>query len=72
MALQKTELGTRDTGSYATFSDVIDYMAWLEVISLKVIIKEKIKRCLKSYKIAEQEIVYLIINGDAEIRGPVI
>ncbi|WP_299625362.1 aminotransferase class V-fold PLP-dependent enzyme [Pelagibius sp.] len=23
------ELGTRDTGSYATFSDVVDYFAWL-------------------------------------------
>ena len=23
------EMGTRDTGSYATFSDVVDYLAWL-------------------------------------------
>ena len=64
------ELGTRDTGSYATFSDVVDYMAWLGSNFTKSNnIREQLNAASKAIKSHEQEIVSLIINGAAEIQG---
>ena len=64
------ELGTRDTGSYATFSDVIDYMTWLGSNFTKSNnIREQLNAASQAIKSHEQEIVSLIINGAAEIQG---
>ena len=64
------ELGTRDTGSYATFSDVIDYMSWLGSNFTKSNnIREQLNAASQAIKSHEQEIVSLIINGAAEIQG---
>ena len=64
------ELGTRDTGSYATFSDVIDYMAWLGSNFTKSNnIREQLNAASKAIKSHEHEIVSLIINGTAEFPG---
>ena len=64
------ELGTRDTGSYATFSDVIDYMAWLGSNFTKSNkIGEQLNAASKAIKSHESEIISLIINGTSELPG---
>jgi selenocysteine lyase/cysteine desulfurase len=64
------ELGTRDTGSYATFSDVVDYLEWLgSNFTKSKSAKEKIKMASKAIISHEKQILSLVINGTDGISG---
>jgi len=64
------EMGTRDTGSYATFSDVVDYLAWLG----RHYTDDKNRRaCLEAAGRAihdhEQSLAEAMMRGTGNLRG---
>jgi len=64
------ELGTRDTGTYATFSDVVDYLEWLgSNFTKSKSAREKLNAASKAINSHEREIVSLIINGNQKTLG---
>ena len=64
------ELGTRDTGTYATFSDVVDYLEWLgSNFTKSKSAREKLNAASKAINSHEREIVSLIINGTQKTLG---
>jgi selenocysteine lyase/cysteine desulfurase len=64
------EMGTRDTGSYATFSDVVDYLAWL---GRQYTDEEDRRACLEAAGRAihdhEQALAEAMIRGTGNLRG---
>ena len=64
------ELGTRDTGTFATFSDVVDYLEWLgSNFTKSKSAREKLNAASKAINSHEREIVSLIINGTQKTLG---
>ncbi len=64
------ELGTRDAGSYATFSDVVDYLDWLgSNFTESENTRERLEASSLAIKSHEQELVDLVINGAEDIVG---
>ena len=64
------ELGTRDTGTFATFSDVVDYLEWLgSNFTKSKSAREKLNAASKAINSHEREIVSLIINGNQKTLG---
>jgi cysteine desulfurase / selenocysteine lyase len=64
------EMGTRDTGSYATFSDVVDYLAWLG----RQYTEDSGRRpCLEAAARAihghEQALAEAMVHGTGNLRG---
>ena len=67
---QNWELGTRDAGSYATFSDVVDYLDWLgSNFTDSENIRERLEASSLAIKLHEQELVNLVLNGTEDITG---
>ena len=64
------ELGTRDAGSYATFSDVVDYLDWLgSNFTESQDTREKLEVSSLAIKSHEQELVDLVLNGAEDVTG---
>ena len=67
---QNWELGTRDAGSYATFSDVVDYLDWLgSNFTESENTRERLEASSLAIKSHEQELVNLVLNGSEDITG---
>jgi len=64
------ELGTRDTGSYATISDVVKYLEWLgEKIENTESRSVKLYNAAKAIAAQETALTDLMINGEDNIKG---
>ena len=64
------ELGTRDTGSYATISDVVKYLEWLgEKIENTESRSVKLYNAAKAIAAQETVLTDLMINGEDNIKG---
>ncbi len=64
------ELGTRDTGSYATFSDVVNYFEWLgEQVSDSVNRQDKFKAAADAIHHQEKVLTDAMLNGIDNIKG---
>ena len=64
------ELGTRDAGSYATFSDVVDYLDWLgSNFTESENTRERLEASSLAIRSHEQELVDLVLNGNEDIGG---
>ena len=67
---QNWELGTRDAGSYATFSDVVDYLEWLgSNFTDSENIRERLEVSSSVIKSHEQELVNLVLKGTKDLAG---
>ena len=67
---QNWELGTRDAGSYATFSDVVDYLDWLgSNFTDSENIRERLEVSSLVIKSHEQELVNLVLKGTKDLAG---
>ena len=67
---QNWELGTRDAGSYATFSDVVDYLDWLgSNFTNSESTRERLEASSVAIKSHEQELVNLVLNGSENLVG---
>ena len=64
------ELGTRDAGSYATFSDVVDYLDWLgSNFTNSESARERLEASSVAIKSHEQELVNLALHGSENLIG---
>ena len=64
------ELGTRDAGSYATFSDVVDYLDWLgSNFTESENTRERLEASSLAIKSHEQELLNLVLNGTKDLTG---
>lgn len=64
------ELGTRDTGSYATFSEVVGYFNWLGGhFSNSGDLRERLIAAGKAITLHEKDITDAMINGVGDQRG---
>ena len=64
------ELGTRDTGSYATLSDVVEYLEWLgEKVESMNNRTKKLTNAAKAIAAQETSLTELMINGEDNIKG---
>ena len=64
------ELGTRDTGSYATISNVVKYLEWLgEKIENTESRSVKLYNAAKAIVAQETALTELMINGEDNIKG---
>ncbi len=67
---QNWELGTRDAGSYATFSDVVDYLDWLgSNFTNSESARERLEASSVAIKSHEQELVNLALQGSENLVG---
>jgi len=67
---QNWELGTRDAGSYATFSDVVDYLDWLgSNFTNSDSARERLEASSLAIKSHEQELVNLALHGSENLVG---
>ena len=67
---QNWELGTRDAGSYATFSDVVDYLDWLgSNFTDSENIRERLEASSLAIKSHEQELLDLVLKGTEDLAG---
>jgi len=67
---QNWELGTRDAGSYATFSDVVDYLDWLgSNFTNSESARERLEASSLAIKSHEQELVNLALHGSENLVG---
>lgn len=67
---QNWEMGTRDTGSYATFSDVIDYFDWLGThASASDNRRTRLEAAGASIKDHEQALTHTMIHGTGNLSG---
>jgi cysteine desulfurase/selenocysteine lyase len=67
---QNWELGTRDAGSYATFSDVVDYLDWLgSNFTNSESGRERLEASSVAIKSHEQELVNLALHGSENLIG---
>ncbi len=66
----KWELGTRDTGSYATFSDVVDYFEWLGgQFSDSGDRREKIEAAAEAIHAHEHSLTEAMLHGTGNLPG---
>jgi len=64
------EMGTRDTGSYATLSDVVDYFEWLgEQFKADGSRREKFNAAAEAIKTQEKHLTDAMIQGTGNLRG---
>jgi selenocysteine lyase/cysteine desulfurase len=64
------ELGTRDAGSYATFSDVVEYFVWLGGrITNSNDRRARIESAAKAIHDHEQHIGHAMMHGTGNLRG---
>ena len=64
------DLGTRDVGSYATFSDVVNYFEWLgSRVSNASTRREKFAHASKFIKLQEQKLVKTMLYGKDNVKG---
>ena len=64
------ELGTRDTGSYATFSEVVNYFNWLGGhYSNSSDLRERLVAAGKAVTQHEKDLTDLMIFGSNEVKG---
>ncbi len=64
------ELGTRDTGSYATFSEVVNYFSWLGGhYSNSADLRERLVAAGKAITQHEKDLTDLMIYGNEKVRG---
>jgi len=64
------ELGTRDTGSYATFSDVVNYFDWLGgEVSGSSDRAERFKAASEAIHQQEQALTDAMLNGIGNVKG---
>ena len=64
------ELGTRDAGAYATFSEVVNYFDWLGLQhSSENEPRERIKVAYSAIKKHEKKLIDLMIKGTDEVVG---
>ena len=68
--VQNWELGTRDTGAYATFSDVVDYLAWLGAqVSNESTKRDRVVAAGKSIHEQEKVLTDAMIYGVGNLTG---
>ena len=66
------ELGTRDAGSYATFSDVVDYLDWLgSRVSNAIDRRARIEAAGRAMAAQEELLVDLMLNGQINEKGKI-
>jgi len=64
------ELGTRDTGSYATFSDVVNYFEWLgSQFSTSSDRREKLEAAAKAIHAHEKSLTDAMLYGTGNLKG---
>lgn len=64
------ELGTRDTGAYATFTEVVNYFDWLGGhFSNSAILRERLVAAGKAVMQHEKDITEAMINGTSGHKG---
>jgi selenocysteine lyase/cysteine desulfurase len=64
------EMGTRDTGSYATFSDVVDYLAWLgSHFTDSDDRRARLEAGARAIHDHEQSLADAMVNGTGNLRG---
>lgn len=64
------ELGTRDTGAYATFSDVVDYLDWLGGhFTEKTERRERLKAAGKAIHAHEENLTNAMLHGTGNLKG---
>ena len=64
------ELGTRDAGSYATFSDVVDYFVWLGGrVTKSSDRRARIESAAKAIHDHEQQLGHAMMHGTGNLRG---
>ena len=64
------EMGTRDTGSYATFSDVVDYLAWLGGhFTPSADRRARLEAAARAIHDHEQALAEAMVNGTGNLRG---
>jgi len=64
------EMGTRDTGAYATMSDIHEYLCWLgSEVSDKTEAYEKILAAGKAIHNHEQALTHAMLNGIGNLMG---
>ncbi len=64
------EMGTRDTGSYATFSDVVNYLAWLGGhFTQDERRRARVEAAAKAIHDHEQELGHAMLHGTGNLRG---
>ena len=68
--VQNWELGTRDTGAYATFSDVVDYLDWLGAqVSNESTKRDRVVAAGKSIHEQEKVLTNAMIYGVGNLTG---
>ena len=64
------ELGTRDTGSYATFSDVVNYFGWLgSEFTDATDLRTRIEAASKAIHAHEQSLTEAMLHGTGNLKG---
>ncbi len=64
------EMGTRDTGSYATFSDVVDYLVWLgSTFTQSEDRRTRLEAAATAIHDHETALADAIVNGMGNMRG---
>ena len=64
------ELGTRDTGAYATFSDVVDYLAWLGGhFTASADLRTRIEHAGAAIHDHEKALTRAMLHGTGNLRG---
>ena len=64
------EMGTRDAGSYATFSDVVDYLEWLgSQFTPETDPRTRLEAAAKAIHAHEQMLAEKIMSGTGNLRG---
>lgn len=64
------EMGTRDTGSYATFSDVVDYLVWLGGnITESDDRRARLEAAARAIHDHEHGLAEAMVNGTGNLRG---
>ncbi|MEL7272703.1 MAG: aminotransferase class V-fold PLP-dependent enzyme [Pseudomonadota bacterium] len=67
---QNWEMGTRDTGAYATFSDVIDYLKWLGThFTQSTDDREKLEAAASAIHAHEKSLTDAMVDGTGNHRG---
>ena len=68
--VQNWELGTRDTGAYATFSDVVNYLDWLGAqVSNESTKRDRVVAAGKSIREQEKVLTNAMIYGVGNLTG---
>ena len=67
---QNWEMGTRDTGAYATFSDVVRYFDWLGAQhSTSTELRDRIRAAGKAIKAHEKTLTDALLHGTGNLTG---